>query len=149
MEGGITRNWRKGNPMKLNFVSLEIEKSNIPTDRAQRVDEKNGVICLFIMFTPRVIVIKMSKMAHFLYFLLMAAKTSHNLRKVFGCIWKILLSSIRKCYGLLGSELPLARYQPLKIDNFDTFYWLGSFFDISILNISRTVTSEPINHTIF
>ena len=38
-------------------------------DRAQRVDEKNGVICL-VMFTPRVIVIKMSKMAHFLYFLL-------------------------------------------------------------------------------
>ena len=38
-------------------------------DRAQRVDEKNGVICL-VMFTPGVIVIKMSKMAHFLYFLL-------------------------------------------------------------------------------
>ena len=41
-------------------------------DRAQKVDEKNGVICLVIMFTPRVMVIKMSKMAHFLYFLLMS-----------------------------------------------------------------------------
>ena len=38
-------------------------------DRVQRVDEKNGVICL-VMFTPEVIVIKMSKMGHFLYFLL-------------------------------------------------------------------------------
>ena len=28
-------------------------------DRAQRVDENNGVICLFIMFTLRVIVVKM------------------------------------------------------------------------------------------
>ena len=37
-------------------------------DRAQRADEKNGVIYLVIMFTPRVMVIKMSKMAHFLYF---------------------------------------------------------------------------------
>ena len=43
-------------------------------DRAQREDEKNGVICLVIMFTPRVMVIKMSKMAHFLNFLLMTAK---------------------------------------------------------------------------
>ena len=43
-------------------------------DRTQRVGEKNGIICLFIMFTTRVIVIKMLKLADFLYFLLMAAK---------------------------------------------------------------------------
>ena len=36
-------------------------------DRAQRVNEKNEVIRL-IMFTSRVIVIKMSKMAHFFVF---------------------------------------------------------------------------------
>ena len=44
-------------------------------DRAQRVDEKNGIIYLAIMFTPRVMVVKMSKMAHFSYFLLMPAKS--------------------------------------------------------------------------
>ena len=38
-------------------------------DRAQRLDEKKCVICL-VMFTPRFMVIKMLKMAHFLYFLL-------------------------------------------------------------------------------
>ena len=38
-------------------------------DRAQRVHEKNSIICL-VMFTPKVKVMKMSKMAHFLYFLL-------------------------------------------------------------------------------
>ena len=38
-------------------------------DSAQRVGEKNDVICL-IMFTSGVMVIKMSKMAHFLQFLL-------------------------------------------------------------------------------
>ena len=41
-------------------------------DRAQREDEGNGLICLVIMFTPRAMVIKMSRMAHFLYFLLTA-----------------------------------------------------------------------------
>ena len=54
----------------------------IPTDRAQRAHEKNGVIFLDIMLTPEVKVIKMSKMAHFLYFLLMAAEIqSHFLVK--------------------------------------------------------------------
>ena len=41
--------------------------------RVQRVDEKNGFICL-IMFPPRVVIIKMSKIAHFLNFLLMTEK---------------------------------------------------------------------------
>ena len=44
-------------------------------DSAQKVDEKNGILCLFIMFTPRVMLIKMSKIYHLLYFLLMTAKT--------------------------------------------------------------------------
>ena len=60
--------------MELNLEGLEMQKLNMPTDRAQSLDTKNGVICLVIMFTPRVMVIKMSKMAHSLYFLLMAAK---------------------------------------------------------------------------
>ena len=51
-----------------------MQKLDIPTDRAQRVDKKNRVICLIIMFAPGVMVIKMLKMAHFLYFLLMPAK---------------------------------------------------------------------------
>ena len=42
---------QSGNLMELNFEDLEIQKWNIPTDRAQKVDEKNGVICQVIMFT--------------------------------------------------------------------------------------------------
>ena len=41
-----------------------MQKLNAPADRAQRVDEKNGVICLFMMFTHEVMVIKISKMAY-------------------------------------------------------------------------------------
>ena len=47
-----------GNPMELNFERLEMQKRKIPSDRAQRVYEKNGVICLVIICTPVVIVIK-------------------------------------------------------------------------------------------
>ena len=60
--------------MEPNFEGLEMQKRNIPMDVAQRVDEKNEVICLVIMFTPQVMVIEMSKMAHFLYFLLTPIK---------------------------------------------------------------------------
>ena len=58
--------------MELNFESLE-------TDSAERVDEKNGVICLVIMFIPRVMVFKMSKMADFLFFLWI----SHSFGNIF------------------------------------------------------------------
>ena len=54
--------------MELNFEGLKMQNWNIPTDSAERVDEKNVVICLVIMFTSRVMVNKMSKMAQF-YFL--------------------------------------------------------------------------------
>ena len=37
-------------------------------DRAHRVNEKNGVICLVVIFSRRVAVIKMSKIAHFCIF---------------------------------------------------------------------------------
>ena len=46
----------------------------MPTDRAQRIDKKNGVIYLVAMFALRVKVIKISQIAHFLYFLVMTAK---------------------------------------------------------------------------
>ena len=50
-------------------------------ERAQRADEENRVICLVIMFTTRVMIIKISKRAHFLYFLLM----TDNIGKIIKC----------------------------------------------------------------
>ena len=47
-------------PVELNFEGIKMQKRNIAMDRAQRADEKSGIVCLFIMFTPRVMVIKMS-----------------------------------------------------------------------------------------
>ena len=61
-------------PLKLNFEGLGMERLNKPMGSTQRVDGKNWFICLVIMFTSRAMVIKMSKMSLFLYFLLTAAK---------------------------------------------------------------------------
>ena len=46
---------QSGNTMELNFEGLQMQKWNILSDRAQRVHDKNRVICLVFMFTPRVI----------------------------------------------------------------------------------------------
>ena len=54
--------------MELNFEGLEKQEWNIPMDQAQREEEKNWVIYVVIMFTPRVMVIKMPKMAEFFVF---------------------------------------------------------------------------------
>ena len=71
-----------------------------------------------------------------------------SLGKIFKCIWKIFLSSFRKCYGLLSSETPLAKCQLLKSHDFFFFSWLRKFF-IFLLSIWRTVTRKPTNYTIF
>ena len=101
------------------------------------------------MFTPRVLDIKMSKMVQFFYFLLMAAKINHILGKIFNSVWEILFNSSRKFYGLLNSEVPLARRQHLNIKGFSTFWLIQQFFYVSTLNISRTVTPKPISLSIF
>ena len=122
-----------------------MQKGNIPADRDQRVDDKNGVICLVIMFTPWVMVIKISKTAHFIYFFWCQQKISHSLDKIFTYIWKILFISPRKCYLLLDSELPLAKYQPLKIQRFIVFAdsAVFSYFYLRSLTNGNWKTYKP------
>ena len=48
-------------------------------------------------------------------------KNSHSLGKIFKCFKKISFSSFKKCYGLLGSGLPLTRFLPMKIQSVVSF----------------------------
>ena len=50
---------KKNSTKELNIQGLEMQKWDIPTDRALRVHEKYGVIFLVMMFTPGGMVIKM------------------------------------------------------------------------------------------
>ena len=65
---------QKEDPIKLIFEGLEMRKWNRSMDRAQRLDEKDGVICLIFIFTFGVTVNAMPKMVHFLHFMLMTAR---------------------------------------------------------------------------
>ena len=130
-----------------------MQKWNISTYRAQRVDEKNDVICL-VMFTPKVMVIRMSKMAHLMYFLLNTEKNRPSLGKIFKCIWKVLFGPFTKYYGLWSSVLPLANCQHLKIQDFTspllTQHFIIIIFLIFLPTIShKQLRPKPIKHTIF
>ena len=106
-----------------------MEKWNMSRDRTQREDEKIEIVCL-VMFTPGFIVFRLSKMSLFVYFLLMTAKNQSRFGQNFLVHLKgSLFSSFRKCYGLLGSMLPLARYQPFKILNFSILLSIQQFFN--------------------
>ena len=70
-----------------------MEKWNIPTYRAQIINETN--ICVVIMFTPRVRVIKMSQMARFcfvLFFLFFLFPFSADDNKILVTVWAKYLS---------------------------------------------------------
>ena len=64
----------RGRSYGTEFWRLQIQKWNIPMDRDTREDEKNRVICLVIIFTPGIMIIKMSKPVHILDFPLITRK---------------------------------------------------------------------------
>ena len=73
---GSALNWEQNMLYTKSWQALHVfdmQKRNRSTERVQRVDEKNGVIRL-VMFTHRVMVIKISEMDHFMYFQLDTAK---------------------------------------------------------------------------
>ena len=69
----------KGDLMELNFQGPEMQKWNVQTDRDERVDEKMGSFVKLSCFLSE-LVIKMSKMVHVLYFLLMTAKNQSQFK---------------------------------------------------------------------
>ena len=84
--------------MELNFEGLEIKKWNIPTDRAQRVDEKYGVISpTYHVYSRKSWSLKCQKWIMFCILCSWQQKNSHSVGKIFKCTWKILLSSFWKC----------------------------------------------------
>ena len=125
-----------------------MQKWNIQTDRAQRKDEKNGVSCL-IMFASEVMVVKMSKMAHLSVFSADASKTSVRIWRKYldasGRSYLALLENAMDCW-IWATISKISTFEDIEFHYFLLTQW---FFDIFILNNSRTVTPKPINHTIF
>ena len=119
--------WKGEISWNCNFKFLKCKNEICQWIELKEYMRKMGAIRL-VMFTPRVMVIKMSQMTNFLYFWLRTTKISPSLGKILKRIWKLLFSSIRKCYGLLGSGLILAKCQQLKIQDFGILLLTEHFF---------------------
>ena len=133
----------------MNFEYFQIQKWILQTVRSEKVDEKNGVICLVSMFLSWVMVLKLSKKVHFLQFCADLSKKSKSIKAIY------IYASERSRYAL--SENGIVYYAmtycfgDISIWNWRillNFCWVSIFFDILIANISWTAARTPINHTI-
>ena len=78
-----TRMDQRGDPMKTNFDIFQIQKWISQTVRAQKVDEKNGVICLVSFFPSWVMVLKLPKIVHFLQICADLSKKSKSTKAIY------------------------------------------------------------------
>ena len=136
--------------MKMNFEYFQIQKWILQTVRSEKVDEKNGVICLVSMFPSWVMVLKLSKKVHFLQFCADLSKKSKSIKATYIYASEtsryalsengIVYYAMTYCFG----DISVWSRRILL-----NFCWVSIFFNILIVNISWTVTQTPINHSIF
>ena len=81
-----TRINQRGSHIKMNFDYFQIQKCILQTVGAEKVDEKNGVICLVSMFPSWVMVPKLSKKVHFLQFCADLSKKSKSVKAIYICV---------------------------------------------------------------
>ena len=127
-----------------------ISNEHYKTVRSEKVDEKNGVICLVSMFPSWVMVLKLSKKVHFLQFCADLSKKSKSIKAIYKYV------SERSQYALSENGIVYCAmtYYFGDISVWSrrillNFCWVSIFFDVLIVNISWTVAQTPINHSIF
>ena len=60
--------WTEVMNLKMKLKYFQIQKWMLQADRAEKVDEKNGVICVVFMFPSWVMILELSKKVHFFQF---------------------------------------------------------------------------------
>ena len=136
--------------MKMDFGYFQIQKWIFQTVRSEKVDEKNGVICLVSMFPLWVMVLKLSKNLHFLQYCADLTKKSRSIEAIY------IYASERSPYALSENGIVhyVMTYSFRDISVWSrkillNFCWVSIFFYISITNISWTLAQTSINHSIF
>ena len=132
---------QRGDHMKMNFEYFQIQKWILQTVRSEKVDEKNGVICLVSMFLFWVMVPKLSRKVHFLQFCDDLSKKSRFIKAIY------IYACGRSRYALSGNGIVYYAmtycFGDIYIWNWRILLnlsWVSIFFIILIANISWTVT---------
>ena len=74
---------QRGEPMKMNFGILQIQKWILQKVKAQKVDEKNGVICLVSFFPFWVMVLKLPKIVYILQTYAALSRKSKSVKAIY------------------------------------------------------------------
>ena len=74
---------QRGDHMKMSFDCFQIQKWMLQTVRAEKVDEKNVVICQVFMFPSWVMVCKLSKKVYFLQLCADLRKKSKSIKAIY------------------------------------------------------------------
>ena len=135
--------WTKGGTTWKWMLSIfQIQKWILQTVRAEKVDEKNGLICVVSMFSFRVMVLKLSKKVYFLQFCSDLSKFVVSLLKQFTYMHlKGLVIHFQKMVLCKLLWLTVSEILGFEVEEF-CFY-------ILIANISWTVAQTNIDHIIF
>ena len=129
--------------MKTNFEYFQIQKWILQSLRSEKIDQKNGVICLVSMFPSRFMVLKLSKKMHFWNFLLTSVRNLSLLKQFTYMHLKGLVMHFQKmvlfimliyCFGYISVWIRRI---------FSNSCWFSIFFDISIANVSWVVAPTP------
>ena len=136
--------------IETNFEYFQIQKWILETVRSEKLDGKNGFICLVSMFPSWLMVLKLSKKVLFFQFCAHLSKKSKSSKAIY------IYASERSPNTL--SEKGIVYYaMTYSFGNISVwsqrillnFCWVSIFFDILIANISWTVAQTPISHSIF
>ena len=118
--------------------------------RAEKTDEKKGVICLVSMFPSWFMVLKLAWKVNLLQFNADLSNKFKSVKAVY------IYASERSRYAL--SENDFVHYSMSTVSEILKAWsrqillnccWVSIFFDILIANISWTVAQTPINRIIF
>ena len=90
---------QRGDYMKMNFDYFQIQKWMLQTAGVEKVDGRNGVICLVLLFPFWVMFFKLSKKVHFLQFCADFGKKPKSVKAIYRLHLKVLIT-FRKRYGL-------------------------------------------------
>ena len=67
--------------LKMNFKYFQIQKWSLQAGTAEKVDEKNGVVCVVFIFPSWVMIFKLSRKVRFFKFVLNSAKKPKMLKQ--------------------------------------------------------------------
>ena len=80
----------------MDLKYFRIQKWMLQADRAEKVNEKNGVFCVVFMFPSWVMILKLLKKVHFLNFVLTSEKSLSMLKQFTYMHLKRLVMSFQK-----------------------------------------------------